>query len=88
MELFLATDICPKQGCRINNLPERRKTHTPEVDLGDMKTIRQVENVTYKHSIVWGKCGTLLKENLGPRTQSQEPWDQLCLQILLFSLLC
>lgn len=91
MELFLAIVIFPKQGWGIKNLallPERKKNHTPVVGLGGMRNIRQVENVTSKHSIAQGKCGTFLKGTLGPSTQSQEPWDQLCLQILLFSLLC
>lgn len=76
MELFLATVICPKQGCGINNLallPERKKNHTPEVGSGGMKNIRKVENVTSKHPTVWGECRTLLKGNLGLSTQSQEP---------------
>lgn len=90
VELFLATVICPKQGCGINNLallPERKKETRGGLGWHG-ENIRQVENVTSKHSIVWSKCGALLKGNLGPSTQSQEPWDQLYLQILLFSLLC
>lgn len=89
MEIFLTTVICPKQRCEINNfalLPDRKKKHALEVDLGGMKSIRQVENVTFKHSILWSKCRTLLKGNLGSSTKSQEPWDWLCFQILLFSL--